>query len=199
MYCLLRYESSHNLQNAIFDNLLVNVTGELGQWIERDLLQEHYNRWLEDMIQRSGGDFDDFLHRRLISPNLEFFLRIKEVVEDGLNLRRRTKTHTSPSQRDEYKTLLQMYKEEKIHSFRSRRTMGHAAVNLFDKGFEKLSSGGKMADFLQKSTAYAKVVEAMELRNVSNVPFFNALSLIIFPEIEAYTMLGNSQQWTVRS
>lgn len=74
MYCLLWYESSMKLQDAIINNLLVNVTGEIGHWIECDLLQKHYNRWLEEMIQHSGGDFDDFLHQKLISPNLEFFL-----------------------------------------------------------------------------------------------------------------------------
>lgn len=175
MYCLIRYEASKDLQDAIFNNLLVNITGELGHWIERDLLQEHYNKWIEDMIQRSGGDFDDFLHRRLISPNLEFFLRIKEVVEDGFNLKRRSKTHTSPSQRDEYKTLLRLYKETKIHWFRSGRTMGHAAINLLDKGFEKLSLGGKMADFLRKSKAYSKVIERMESRKVRKILHFFSL------------------------
>ncbi|KAE9394068.1 hypothetical protein BT96DRAFT_828278 [Gymnopus androsaceus JB14] len=172
MYCLLQYKSSMKLQDAIIDNLLVNVTGEIGHRIERDLLQEHYNRWLEDMIQRSGGDFDNFLHRKLISPNLEFFLRIKEVIEEGFELKHCTKSHTSQSLRDEYKALLQLYKEEMLHWFRSGRSMGHAAENLFDIGFEKLLA--KMEDFLRRSRAYAKVVEKMESRKCV---IFECLSL----------------------
>ena len=50
LYCLLRYEASKDLKNAILNNLLVNLMGELGKWIEGDLMQEHYNCWLEDIV-----------------------------------------------------------------------------------------------------------------------------------------------------
>ncbi|KAE9403799.1 hypothetical protein BT96DRAFT_780460, partial [Gymnopus androsaceus JB14] len=50
MYCLFCYESSKNLKDAIWNNWLVNVTGELGKWIPNDLLQEHYNQWFEDLL-----------------------------------------------------------------------------------------------------------------------------------------------------
>ncbi|EDR00803.1 uncharacterized protein LACBIDRAFT_333858 [Laccaria bicolor S238N-H82] len=58
VYCLLRYEASRDLRDVILNNWLVNVTGELGKWIEGDLLQEHYNRWLEDMVKKR----DENLH-----------------------------------------------------------------------------------------------------------------------------------------
>ena len=44
LYCLLKYEASKDLSNAVLNNMLVNLTGELGKWIEEDLMQEHYNR-----------------------------------------------------------------------------------------------------------------------------------------------------------
>jgi hypothetical protein len=137
MYCLIRYESSKDLQDAILNNLLVNITGELGNWIEHDLLQEHYNRWLEYMIQRTGGDFDDYFHRTLIAPNAEFFLRFRELIEDGFKIRCRGKKHTSPHQHDEYKITLQMYKDDGLHTYCSGQTMGHAACNLFNDGLAK--------------------------------------------------------------
>lgn len=59
MYSLLRYDAFEDLCDGILNNWLVNVTGELGKWTEGDLLQEHYNRWLEDMVQKRGGNFDD--------------------------------------------------------------------------------------------------------------------------------------------
>ncbi|THU84698.1 hypothetical protein K435DRAFT_573488, partial [Dendrothele bispora CBS 962.96] len=43
IYCLIRYESSQDLKNALLNNWLVNLTGELGKWIEGDLMQEHFN------------------------------------------------------------------------------------------------------------------------------------------------------------
>ncbi|KAE9393249.1 hypothetical protein BT96DRAFT_829549, partial [Gymnopus androsaceus JB14] len=62
MYCLFQYKSSKDLKDAIWNNWLVNVTGELGKWIPNDLLQEHYNQWLENIIKKQGGNFDnDFL------------------------------------------------------------------------------------------------------------------------------------------
>jgi hypothetical protein len=43
--------------------MLMNLSGHLGAWIEGDLMQEHYNRWLEDMVTKRGGDFDDEFYR----------------------------------------------------------------------------------------------------------------------------------------
>ncbi|KAJ7902968.1 hypothetical protein B0H13DRAFT_1537749, partial [Mycena leptocephala] len=58
VYCLLRYEASKDLKNAILNNWLVCISGELGIWLPGDLHQKHYNRWLEDMEEvhlfRSG-------------------------------------------------------------------------------------------------------------------------------------------------
>jgi len=57
-----------------------------------DLLQEHYNRWLEDMVKKRGGDFDDNFYRNTHSPNVEHFLRIKEEIENAFDLTNRGKT-----------------------------------------------------------------------------------------------------------
>ena len=59
VYCLLRYKASQDLRDAILNNWLVNITGELRKWIEANLLQEHYNCWLEDMVKKRGRDFDN--------------------------------------------------------------------------------------------------------------------------------------------
>jgi hypothetical protein len=50
------------------------LTGEVGKWIEADLLQEHYNCWLEDMVKKRGGDFDDKFYRHTLLPNVDHFL-----------------------------------------------------------------------------------------------------------------------------
>ena len=52
VYCFLQYEASKDLGDGILNNWPVNVTGEVGKWIEGDLLQEHYNHWLEDMVKK---------------------------------------------------------------------------------------------------------------------------------------------------
>ena len=157
VYCLLRYEASEDLRDGILDNWLVNVTGELGKWIEGDLLQEHYNRWLEDMVKKCGGDFDDKFYRSTLAPNVDHFLRIKEEIENAFELANRGKTHTSPHLRDELRVLLALYKEENLHLFCAGRTLGHAALNQLDQGYDRLQKG-KLDNFISKTTAYADVI-----------------------------------------
>ncbi|KAJ7859848.1 hypothetical protein B0H14DRAFT_3628484 [Mycena olivaceomarginata] len=150
-YCLLRYEASEGLSDAIFDNLLLRIDTELGKCIPGDLLQEHYNKWLQAMSRRHGGVFDDSSFRQTVSPNVEHFLRFKENIETAFNLKRRGKAHTSPHQRPELRLLLTMFKDEEVHTFRAGRSMGHAAVNQFARGVRQLDEG-KLQDFIESTT-----------------------------------------------
>ncbi|KAJ7736175.1 hypothetical protein B0H14DRAFT_2639033 [Mycena olivaceomarginata] len=150
-YCLLRYEASEGLSNAIFDNLLLRIKVELRKCLPGDLLQEHYNKWLQAMSRRHGGEFDDPFFRQTVSPNVEHFLRFKEDIETAFNLKRRGKAHTSPHQRPELRLLLTMFKDEEVHKFRAGRSMGHAAVNQFARGVRQLDEG-KLQDFKESTT-----------------------------------------------
>ncbi|THU77523.1 hypothetical protein K435DRAFT_877734 [Dendrothele bispora CBS 962.96] len=167
MYCLFRYQTSTDLKNAIWNNWLVNVTGELGSWIPNDLLQEHYNCWLESLVEKANGDFDNDFLRKVLSPNVEFFLQLKEEFETSLGLHHWSKSHTSPHLRAEYQQLLTMYREEELHQFRPKRSMGHAATNLFDTGIHKLKKNS-LRTFLEKQTNNIDILHEMnEIRNPS--------------------------------
>ncbi|KAJ7723591.1 hypothetical protein B0H14DRAFT_3519887 [Mycena olivaceomarginata] len=148
--------SSHQnyMNDAIFDNLLLRIDAELGKCIPGDLLQEHYNKWLQAMSRRHGGEFDDPFFRQTVSPNVEHFLRFKENIETAFNLKRRGKAHTSPHQRPELRLLLTMFKDEEVHTFRAGRSMGHAAVNQFARGVRQLDEG-KLQDFIESTTCLA--------------------------------------------
>ncbi|KAF8057175.1 hypothetical protein FPV67DRAFT_1566211 [Lyophyllum atratum] len=161
LYCLFRYESSKDLSDAILNNWLVNITGELGKWIEADLLQEHYNRWLEDMAGKMGGEFDDKFYRHTLSPNVQHFLRLKEEIESAFDIRPRTKAHGSAHLRDEFQSLLRMHKEDELHRFRPGRSMGHAAANTFNLGYARLDEG-RMESFIENSLPYARIVADMK-------------------------------------
>ncbi|KAJ7884792.1 hypothetical protein B0H14DRAFT_2260456, partial [Mycena olivaceomarginata] len=67
VYCMLRYEASKDLNNAILNNWLLNIKGELGRHLPGDQHQEHYNKWLEAMAPKHGGDFDNTFYREPIS------------------------------------------------------------------------------------------------------------------------------------
>ncbi|KAJ7877076.1 hypothetical protein B0H14DRAFT_2303068, partial [Mycena olivaceomarginata] len=105
------------------------------------LHQEHYNRWLKDMVRKHSGDFDNNFYRHTISPNVHHFLRIKEEITSAFDLKCRRKTHTSPHQPDELGLLLTMFKDQEVHYFRCGRSMGHAAVNQFARGCRRLEEG----------------------------------------------------------
>jgi hypothetical protein len=155
IYCLVRYEATEDLKNALFNNWLVNLTGELGKWIEGDLMQEHFNRWVEDMVQKHGGNFNDPFYRYIIAPNVYHFLRLKESICDAYGLERRSLGHTFAQMNAEIQGLLSLYHREELHSFCSRRTLGHCAKNSFAVGYAKLR-GGKLHEYLQKSQERAK-------------------------------------------
>ncbi|KAJ7208822.1 hypothetical protein GGX14DRAFT_632643 [Mycena pura] len=168
LYALLEFECSPELKEALLNNWLINLCGELGKFLEGDLMQEWNNRWLSDFSGQRGGDYDDKFYRETIAPNVLHFLKIKEDMESAFELKCRSKSHTSPHLRDETKVLLQLYKDEELHSFRSGRSMGHAAVNQFDRGYRRLEDG-KLAEYLEHSAEYAELLHEMEVLR-GNIP-----------------------------
>jgi hypothetical protein len=79
------------------------------------------------------------------------FLRIKEEIENMFDLSSRGKTRTSPHLRDELRLLLSLYKEENLHLFCAGQTLGHAAINRFDQGHDRLQTG-KFDNFISTLT-----------------------------------------------
>ncbi|KAF8127310.1 hypothetical protein K438DRAFT_1436277, partial [Mycena galopus ATCC 62051] len=132
LYAVLEFECLPDLKETLLNNWLFNLKGEIGKFIE------------------GGPDagFDEIFYRKTMAPNVLHFLKMKEDIEMAFNLKRRGKAHTSPHLRDEIQTLLRLYKDEEFHQFRSGRSMGHAAVNRFDRGYQRLDAG-KMDDFLR--------------------------------------------------
>ncbi|KAJ7675501.1 hypothetical protein B0H17DRAFT_1140257 [Mycena rosella] len=168
LYALLEFECSPELKEALLNNWLMTLRGEIGTFIEGDIMQEWNNRWLTQISGQRGGDFDDKFYRKTIAPNVLHFLQIKEDIESAFDLKRRSKSHPSPHLRDEIKILLQLYQEEELHSFRSGRSMGHAAVNQFDRGYQRLEDS-KLAEYLQHSAEYAELLREMEVLR-DNIP-----------------------------
>ncbi|KAJ7697655.1 hypothetical protein B0H17DRAFT_1130259 [Mycena rosella] len=174
LYALLQFECSPELKLTLLNNWLFNIRGELGNFIEGDLMQEWNNRWLQLVGNRRGGEFDDKFYRKTIAPNVLHFLKMKEDIESAFELKRRSKAHTSPHLRDETKILLKMYKDDELHCFRSGRSMGHAAVNQFDRGYQRLEED-KLEEYLQRNAEYADLLREMEVLR-GNLPDNRPLS-----------------------
>ncbi|KAJ7458253.1 hypothetical protein FB451DRAFT_1406554 [Mycena latifolia] len=154
-YCLHRYEASKDFSDAMLNNWLISTTGH--KYVELDWSQEYFNKWLEEMVEHKGGDFDDRFYRHTLAPNVNHFLRIKQM-ETAFELKPRSKTHGAPHLRNEFQNLLRMHREDELHLFRPGRTMGHASLNFFERGYEKLEDN-RIAKFIQESTAYSDITK----------------------------------------
>ncbi|KDQ19565.1 hypothetical protein BOTBODRAFT_82813, partial [Botryobasidium botryosum FD-172 SS1] len=127
VYCNLHYEFSDPLKDAILSNYLVNRSGIEGQFLEADLLQGHLQFGLELYAQHKAKEFDDPSFCELISPAIEELGALKKDREASVLLSSRTKTHSAPHLKVEYKTLLRIYADKKLHMFCAGRALGHVA------------------------------------------------------------------------
>jgi len=59
VFCNLTYEYPSATQEALMRNWLVNLAREAGHFHELDLMQEHFNLWLEELAQHKGKEFGD--------------------------------------------------------------------------------------------------------------------------------------------
>ncbi|KAJ8075658.1 hypothetical protein PM082_021288 [Marasmius tenuissimus] len=159
LHCLLEHESSPALRTAILNNYLVKF-GLRAK--ERDLMQEDHNKKLEAMVTKAGGNFDDPYYRTIISPNVHRFVELRGTFETAFDLYHRSNKHTSPHMKPELRVLLQDLKNYEHAYFRKARHYGHVAVNLLGAGYRALEEGGKMDNYLGKSSAKSKFITAIE-------------------------------------
>ncbi|KAJ7888903.1 hypothetical protein B0H14DRAFT_3713590, partial [Mycena olivaceomarginata] len=106
VYCLFKFEATKDMKEGIWNNWLVNLTGLRGKNVPDDQMQEWHNKFHEDMVPKHGGSFDDPFFRETISPNVNFFQRLKEEMETAFGLKCHRKTHTSASDTDEIRALM---------------------------------------------------------------------------------------------
>ncbi|KAI0054568.1 hypothetical protein BV25DRAFT_1843569 [Artomyces pyxidatus] len=59
MFVNIEHDYPKVTRNALFNNWLVNRQGKPGHFHELDLMQEHFNHWLEELAQHKGKEFDD--------------------------------------------------------------------------------------------------------------------------------------------
>jgi hypothetical protein len=115
-------------------------------------MQEHWNFWLEELAQHKGAEFSNPFYRDVVAMNVQHFLQLKEEMEESVGLTRRSKTHGEPHLRAEYQILLQLYRKTQLHLFRSGRSYGYVSRDDYSEGYEKLSSGDTIPNFITATT-----------------------------------------------
>ncbi|KAF8803454.1 hypothetical protein BYT27DRAFT_7260192 [Phlegmacium glaucopus] len=134
----MRKEWSDLLIDAIQKNWVVNLKGQQGHFIKMDLMQEHFNFWLEDLAQHKGKQFDDVFYCEVLSMNVNNFLNLKDEMEENVTLKRHTKTHGKSSIDNELWVVMNHLREEEVDSFRPGRNIATIDRDDLTEGMKTL-------------------------------------------------------------
>ncbi|KAG6862847.1 hypothetical protein C0991_009921 [Blastosporella zonata] len=115
-----------------------------------NLMQEHFNRWLEEMAQHKGKEFEDQFYRKVLSPHVHHFINLKDEIENMVSLQPRTKKHTLPNYDRELTSLMNTVRNEELNCQRDGRFEGHCTRDAAAEGLEVLQNG-KVDSFIKKS------------------------------------------------
>ncbi|KAF9231417.1 hypothetical protein BU15DRAFT_68356 [Melanogaster broomeanus] len=130
LYCNFKWEFPSALKTAIFNNWLVNPHGVTGLFIELDLLQEHSNFWLEEMVQHKGQEFDEPFYRQ-------------------------SKKHTSPSVSNELRMLMEKLHKLEVNWCQPGRDTGFHVDDDFERGLGILAE--RIPEFIRHTTAHKNI------------------------------------------
>ncbi|KAF9645275.1 hypothetical protein BDM02DRAFT_3071707, partial [Thelephora ganbajun] len=117
----LEFDVDQGLRTMFLQNWLVNLSGETGRYIEKDLMQEHHNEVLEERGKRQGMSWDGKQMRDVHSRTVQHIERIKKELRPALALAPKGWKHTKPHDRPEIKILLDAYRTTRLHTFRQGR------------------------------------------------------------------------------
>ncbi|KII85951.1 hypothetical protein PLICRDRAFT_115567 [Plicaturopsis crispa FD-325 SS-3] len=157
LYCNFKWEFSPALRHLVFMNWLINQYGEAGRFIEMDLMQEHFNFWLEDMAQHKGKEFDEPFYRYILAMNVHHFLRLKDEMEEIVSLKARSKKHCEPHLRNELRVLMERLRAEEVNQRRPGRNEGFEAIDDFKLGLDTLKKD-KIKNFITRTTSHLDIL-----------------------------------------
>ncbi|KAJ3488897.1 hypothetical protein NLI96_g2538 [Meripilus lineatus] len=150
MFCKIKYELPTATKEALFQNWLVNLSGNEDGFIELDFMQERFNLLLEEFSKHKGQEFSNPWYRLVIAMHVHRFLRLKEEMEDMVDLVPRRKAHSEPHLDNEFNEVLRLFREWGIHTFKAGRDLGHHAQDQFARGMAQLAKE-KVKKFVDRS------------------------------------------------
>lgn len=149
--CNFEFEYSEELQLLIKNNWLCNLGGLSGCWFPQDLLQEKNIKQLKKMAQRRDAAFGGDFFQQIVSVNIRAFLQAGESMRSAVRLAEKGGTHRRKKMVDSLAQLDTNITDEQTHRFREGRTYSHEANVDFDSGFEELTRGGKIKQFITRT------------------------------------------------
>ncbi|KAF8056184.1 hypothetical protein FPV67DRAFT_1731334 [Lyophyllum atratum] len=157
LYCNFKWEFPPKLTDAILMNWVINLHGKPGMFIEMDLMQEHFNFWLEDMAQHKGKEFDEPFYRQVISMNVHHFLRLKDEMEAAVFLKARSKDHGARHLNNELKAIMKAFRAAEVDRRRPSRDEGFHGVDDLGVGLETLKKD-KIENFIKRTTVFTDIL-----------------------------------------
>lgn len=153
MLCDLELESSKELREAFLRNWIINPSGQAGHFVAGDKFQEQLQDEMYEHIGRKDRGFDEDYMRKVIAPNAYRFVVVKKSVTEGLGLAQRRGKHSEPHTKPEMKKLLEVYRDQQLHLFRSGRTYGGdpRKTDDFGRGCQRLIEG-KLVSWVSETT-----------------------------------------------
>ncbi|THH05908.1 hypothetical protein EW146_g9775 [Bondarzewia mesenterica] len=124
MYCNITYDYPEATREALFNNWLVNLQGQPGHFLELDLMQEHFNFWLEELAQHKGKEFDDDWYREVLSMHVHHFIRLTKEMEANVNLKEHRTNHVELHMDNELREVIRLCREHDLHVRRQGRDWG---------------------------------------------------------------------------
>ncbi|KAI0050052.1 hypothetical protein FA95DRAFT_1603903 [Auriscalpium vulgare] len=151
MFINLEHDYPAATREALFKNWLVNLKGKPGHFMELDLMQEHFNHWLEELAQHKGKEFDSEWYRNVLSMHVQHFLEITEEFESGAQLKQRRKGHTEPHMDNELREAMRVCRDHDLHRRHDGRDFGHHAEDNLSKGHRRLGAGKKLEEYIEQT------------------------------------------------
>ena len=155
----LELECSPQLRELILRSWLVNLTGRPGKFCAGDLNQEHFNRLLQMIVERKGAEYGAPFIRHTIARNLHHLAWLKQEWNGSIGLARRSGSHTDPHTRPEVRTLLDLYRETRLHYFCLGRGQEADNIDEFGRGMASLR-GGKLQKWILTSVRQRSLSES---------------------------------------
>ncbi|KAI0312871.1 hypothetical protein OF83DRAFT_1066483, partial [Amylostereum chailletii] len=151
MFLSLYHDYTDATREGLLNNYLVNLVGRPGNFHELDLMQEHYNGWLEAFVQHKGHEFDSPFIRNVISMHVHHLIDILREWEQNVDLAARTLSHGAPPDDNEIRLVKDLGRQFDLHRRHEGRSYGFLAEDNYTEGYKKMGQGRKLAEYIGKT------------------------------------------------
>ncbi|KAI0687975.1 hypothetical protein BC835DRAFT_1419524 [Cytidiella melzeri] len=117
---------------ALLNNYLVNPSGLPGCWHEGDLLMEHLNHWLKNLLVKKTLDFDSPFMKNTIALNLSGFQALREALPAIFGLKKSSGYHPDADRSKDLNALGARYRSDSLLCFCPGRQQAYEVPNEFD-------------------------------------------------------------------